>query len=200
MNSSEYSFLFDLIQSASRTSATGPSTLTTTGPQTRQGVLHEPYVRSNRLRRRRPVGGYASLIAQVLLSAPNCRLVLRQIYQGLTTLDSLEFPLRGPNAQSWKNTVRHTLSRYPCFVNVAGTWTIDFSANVSGLCLVQHNTNAATELSGDTTGPFLVYSDKSAINYVSADVGASPPVHHYQYHHHHDSTNTVYESAVAGWA
>lgn len=196
MDLSNYSYLFDLIGSVRQSSATSLAAPTTPGPLARREALDVSLPRRDRPRRRRPVGGYASLIAQVLLSAPNRRLMLRQIYHQLNALHSVEFPLRGPSAQSWKNTVRHTLSRYPCFVNVIGSWTIDFSANVSGLCLGHSNTDAATQSTGHVNDPIPVYPDNSGSSYISANNGGANLVHHH-YHHHIPIT---YETAVTGWA
>ncbi|PWN18250.1 hypothetical protein BCV69DRAFT_285229 [Microstroma glucosiphilum] len=198
MDTSDLSYLLDLIESASRPSATALTT--TTRPQNRQETTQGSSGRTIRPRRRRPVGGYASLIAQNLLSAPNHCLMLRQIYYRLNNLHSVEFPLRGPSSQSWKNTVRHTLSRYSCFVNVTGTWTINFSANVSGLCLIQHNTGAITDCSADINGLFPEYYNNAASPYVASDMDNNTSSYHQQHQRQHPNSISAREPPMAGWA
>ncbi|SJL03499.1 uncharacterized protein ARMOST_06855 [Armillaria ostoyae] len=72
--------------------------------------------------RERPDITYVAIIKQAILSSPNCRLSLSEIYEWITTV----YPFFSPATKSWKNSIRHTLSSYPCFRNEAhGIWAID---------------------------------------------------------------------------
>ncbi|KAI9228459.1 MAG: hypothetical protein DHS80DRAFT_7588, partial [Piptocephalis tieghemiana] len=58
---------------------------------------------------------YASLIAQILLDSPTCRLPLRRIYEGFVDRRPDLYDIR---ERGWKNTIRHNLSLNRCFRRV----------------------------------------------------------------------------------
>ncbi len=70
----------------------------------------------------RPDITYVAIIKQAILSSPDRRLSLSEIYDWITTV----YPFFSPATKSWKNSIRHTLSSYQCFRNEAhGIWAID---------------------------------------------------------------------------
>ncbi|KAK0497237.1 hypothetical protein EDD18DRAFT_1284786 [Armillaria luteobubalina] len=70
----------------------------------------------------RPDITYVAIIKQAVLSSPDRRLSLSEIYDWITTV----YPFFSPATKSWKNSIRHTLSSYPCFRNKAhGIWAMD---------------------------------------------------------------------------
>ncbi|KAK0188747.1 hypothetical protein F5146DRAFT_983351 [Armillaria mellea] len=72
--------------------------------------------------RERPDITYVAIIKQAILSSPDRRLSLSEIYDWITTV----YPFFSPATKSWKNSIRHTLSSYQCFRNEAhGIWAID---------------------------------------------------------------------------
>ncbi|PBK65765.1 glutamine-rich factor 1, partial [Armillaria solidipes] len=72
--------------------------------------------------RERPDITYVAIIKQAILSSPDRRLSLSEIYEWITTV----YPFFSPATKSWKNSIRHTLSSYQCFRNEAhGIWAID---------------------------------------------------------------------------
>ncbi|KAI8145292.1 the forkhead domain of the adipocyte transcription factor Freac-11, partial [Fennellomyces sp. T-0311] len=66
-------------------------------------------------KRRRPPHSYASLIAQAILTSPEQRLTLREIYEWIQT----RYPnLYEANETGWQNTIRHNLSLNRCFMKL----------------------------------------------------------------------------------
>ncbi|PBK99192.1 winged helix DNA-binding domain-containing protein, partial [Armillaria gallica] len=59
----------------------------------------------------RPDITYVAIIKQAILSSPDRRLSLSEIYDWITTV----YPFFSPATKSWKNSIRHTLSSYQCF-------------------------------------------------------------------------------------
>ncbi|KAK9694106.1 hypothetical protein K7432_013577 [Basidiobolus ranarum] len=87
-------------------------------------------------KRRRPPFSYSSLIAQAILSAPEQRLTLREIYQWIME----RYPaMYKAGDTGWQNTIRHNLSLNKCFKKIpraesdvphiskgkGGYWTVD---------------------------------------------------------------------------
>ncbi|KAK0457723.1 uncharacterized protein EV420DRAFT_1748470 [Desarmillaria tabescens] len=72
--------------------------------------------------REKPDIPYVAIIKQAILSSPDRRLSLSEIYDWIITV----YPFFSSTTTSWKNTIRHTLSSYQCFRNEAhGIWAID---------------------------------------------------------------------------
>ncbi|ORY96596.1 hypothetical protein BCR43DRAFT_563863 [Syncephalastrum racemosum] len=66
-------------------------------------------------KRRRPPHSYASLIAQAILTSPDHRLTLREIYDWIQS----RYPnLYEANETGWQNTIRHNLSLNRCFMKL----------------------------------------------------------------------------------
>ena len=87
----------------------------------------------------KPSQSYIGLIAMAILSAPEQRRVLSDIYQWM--LDHYAyFRLRGPG---WRNSIRHNLSLNDCFVKA------DRSANGKGHYWSIHPANLADFSNGD---------------------------------------------------
>ncbi|ORX76727.1 hypothetical protein K493DRAFT_203011 [Basidiobolus meristosporus CBS 931.73] len=87
-------------------------------------------------KRRRPPFSYSSLIAQAILSTPDRRLTLREIYQWIME----RYPaMYKAGDTGWQNTIRHNLSLNKCFKKIpraendvphiskgkGGYWTVD---------------------------------------------------------------------------
>lgn len=64
----------------------------------------------------KPPHSYVTLIAKALLSSPDRKLTLREIYDYLRS----EFPYFQTCDSEWKNCVRHNLSLNKCFVRLVG--------------------------------------------------------------------------------
>lgn len=105
-----------------------------------QFVTVTPELNSKSTRkRRRPPYSYSSLIAQAILSSPEKRLTLKEIYKWIMD----KYPsMYKPDDTGWQNTIRHNLSLNRCFKRVprsdtelgpgtnsskgkGGYWTID---------------------------------------------------------------------------
>lgn len=87
----------------------------------------------------KPQHSYIGLIAMAILSSPDCKLVLSDIYQHI--LDNYPyFRSRGPG---WRNSIRHNLSLNDCFVK-AGR-----SANGKGHYWAIHPANIEDFRKGD---------------------------------------------------
>lgn len=87
----------------------------------------------------KPQHSYIGLIAMAILSSPECKLVLSDIYQHI--LDNYPyFRSRGPG---WRNSIRHNLSLNDCFVK-AGR-----SANGKGHYWAVHPANVDDFRKGD---------------------------------------------------
>lgn len=64
--------------------------------------------------RAKPEFSYAALIGQAILSSPDHRLTLQDIYEWLTTV----YPFYSRNEQTWMNSIRHSLSTMAVFRKV----------------------------------------------------------------------------------
>ena len=87
----------------------------------------------------KPSQSYIGLIAMAILSAPEQRLVLSEIYQWMLEHYAY-FRLRGPG---WRNSIRHNLSLNDCFVKA------DRSANGKGHYWSIHPANLVDFSNGD---------------------------------------------------
>jgi hypothetical protein len=100
---------------------------------------HDPRFRCLLREEPKPSYSYIGLIAMAILSAPEQKLVLSDIYQWI--LDHYAyFRARGPG---WRNSIRHNLSLNDCFIK-AGR-----SANGKGHYWSIHPANLADFSSGD---------------------------------------------------
>jgi hypothetical protein len=100
---------------------------------------HDPRLRCLLREEPKPSYSYIGLIAMAILSAPDRKLVLSDIYQWI--LDHYAyFRARGPG---WRNSIRHNLSLNDCFIK-AGR-----SANGKGHYWSIHPANLADFSSGD---------------------------------------------------
>lgn len=100
---------------------------------------HDPRFRCLLREEPKPSYSYIGLIAMAILSSPERKLVLSDIYQWI--LDHYAyFRARGPG---WRNSIRHNLSLNDCFIK-AGR-----SANGKGHYWSIHPANLADFISGD---------------------------------------------------
>ena len=100
---------------------------------------HDPRLRCLLREEPKPSYSYIGLIAMAILSSPERKLVLSDIYQWI--LDHYAyFRARGPG---WRNSIRHNLSLNDCFIK-AGR-----SANGKGHYWSIHPANLADFISGD---------------------------------------------------
>ncbi|KAJ1649219.1 hypothetical protein IWQ61_009625 [Dispira simplex] len=80
-------------------------------------------------RRRRPPVAYAVLIAEAILSSPNQRLTLREVYKWVVN----NYPYLCHNQdKGWQNTIRHNLSLNKFFVKVPRAEVDESSSEPSG--------------------------------------------------------------------
>ncbi|KAJ1651425.1 hypothetical protein IWQ61_008006 [Dispira simplex] len=80
-------------------------------------------------RRRRPPVAYAVLIAEAILSSPNQRLTLREVYKWV--VNNYPYLCRNQD-KGWQNTIRHNLSLNKFFVKVPRAEVDESSPEPSG--------------------------------------------------------------------
>ncbi|XP_035773887.1 forkhead box protein D1-like [Anopheles albimanus] len=136
----------------------------------------------------KPQYSYIGLIAIAILSSPEKKLVLSDIYQHI--LDNYSyFRSRGPG---WRNSIRHNLSLNDCFIK-AGR-----SAHGKGHYWAVHPANVEDFLKGDfrrrkaqrkvrrhmgLTSDDDIYDNSSPRQFPPPP--PPPPPHHHHLHHHH---------------
>uniref|UniRef100_A0A8R1HPQ0 Fork-head domain-containing protein n=1 Tax=Caenorhabditis japonica TaxID=281687 RepID=A0A8R1HPQ0_CAEJA len=64
------------------------------------------------LQQPKPQHSYIGLIAMAILSSPNKKMVLAEVYEWIMT----EYPYFKSRGAGWRNSIRHNLSLNDCFV------------------------------------------------------------------------------------
>lgn len=132
------------IDEASPSSTTIITTATTTHPIA--SVLfrhHQPQYTGCRYDLAKPPYSYASLIAQALLSAPEKKLTLSQIYTWI--MDN--YPYYQSENHGWQNSIRHNLSLNSCFIKL-----VKGDHDTSGTC--------ASSIAGNSKGSYWTVDEE----------------------------------------
>ncbi|RZF49256.1 hypothetical protein LSTR_LSTR002877 [Laodelphax striatellus] len=151
----------------------------------------------------KPQYSYIGLIAMAILSSPEHKLVLSDIYQYI--LDNYPyFRTRGPG---WRNSIRHNLSLNDCFVKAGRSangkghyWAIhpanvedfkkgDFRRRKAQRKVRKHMGLAVEDDGNDSSSPPPPPVSPTPVGTIWTPAAVFPAAFHHHHHHHHQTSH-----------